>query len=202
MDFKVCHHGFQGMPSWTTRFARRESFLQDSTCLNASLFLPISPYLLSGPVFYSVEIHSNVIMYERPLVSHLLPPHPEIERERYSLMQKLRQSYRELCYARESTPQMLTARERWYEEDSRWESEREWDRWSFRGWDERQMVCLLLYLFCRSCNLSPVLSPLSIFILSLWIWSSFAFTGMLFVNDVIHLSKWCSKVLGSVHVHI
>ena len=112
MDFKVCHHGFQGMPSWTTRFARRESFLQDSTCLNASLFLPISPYLLSGPVFYSVEIHSNVIMYERPLVSHLLPPHPEIERERYSLMQKLRLSYRELCYARESTPQMLTARER------------------------------------------------------------------------------------------
>ena len=112
MDFKVCHYRFQGMPSWTTRFARRESFLQDSTCLNASLFLPISPHLLSGPVFYSVEIHSNVIMYERPLVSHLLPPHPEIERERYSLMQKLRQSYRELCYARESTPQMLTARER------------------------------------------------------------------------------------------
>ena len=54
-------------------------------------------------MFYNVEIHSNVIMYERALVSHLLPPHPDIERERYSMMQKLRQSYRELCHAREST---------------------------------------------------------------------------------------------------
>ena len=64
------------------------------------ILLSLSP---SGPAFYNVEIHSNVIMYERPLVTHLLPPHPDIERERYSMMQKLRQSYRELCYAREST---------------------------------------------------------------------------------------------------
>ncbi|XP_013168370.1 PREDICTED: phosphorylated CTD-interacting factor 1 [Papilio xuthus] len=71
---------------------------------------PPKKFVLAGP--WDIEVPTNVVIYERPptICPH---PHPEIEGFRFTLANKLRQCYQELCHTRESIDAPKDSFNRW-----------------------------------------------------------------------------------------
>lgn len=71
---------------------------------------PPKKFVLSGP--WDIEVPTNVVIYERPptICPH---PHPEVEGYRFTLANKLRQCYQELCHTRESIDAPKDSFNRW-----------------------------------------------------------------------------------------
>lgn len=71
---------------------------------------PPKKFVLAGP--WDIEVPTNVVIYERPptICPH---PHPEIEGFRFTLANKLRQCYQELCHTREGIDAPKDSFNRW-----------------------------------------------------------------------------------------
>lgn len=71
---------------------------------------PPKKFILTGP--WDIEVPTNVVIYERPptICPH---PHPDIEGFRFTLANRLRQCYQELCHTREGIDAPKDSFNRW-----------------------------------------------------------------------------------------
>lgn len=71
---------------------------------------PPKKFVLAGP--WDIEVPTNVVIYERPptICPH---PNPDIEGFRFTLANKLRQCYQELCHTREGIDAPKDSFNRW-----------------------------------------------------------------------------------------
>ncbi|KOB64863.1 Uncharacterized protein OBRU01_18808, partial [Operophtera brumata] len=98
----ICHTGPSGAGNMTPGGNKRRPSEDNGP--------PPKKFVLAGP--WDIEVPTNVVIYERPptICPH---PHPEIEGFRFTLANKLRQCYQELCHTRESIDAPKDSFNRW-----------------------------------------------------------------------------------------
>ncbi|KAL0849389.1 hypothetical protein ABMA28_013690 [Loxostege sticticalis] len=98
----ICHAGPPTAGSMTPGASKRRPSEDNGP--------PPKKFVLAGP--WDIEVATNVVIYERPptICPH---PHPEIEGFRFTLANKLRQCYQELCHTRESIDAPKDSFNRW-----------------------------------------------------------------------------------------
>ncbi|XP_072936887.1 mRNA (2'-O-methyladenosine-N(6)-)-methyltransferase [Epargyreus clarus] len=98
----ICHTGPPNAGNMTPSASKRRPSEDNGP--------PPKKVALEGP--WNIDVPTNVVIYERPptICPH---PHPEIEGFRFTLANKLRQCYQELCHTRESIDAPKDSFNRW-----------------------------------------------------------------------------------------